>query len=73
MNSAAPAGQATAESGSKFPPPPAAIIKVCSCGQPHTARDWLGLKYLGVMDDGLGGWLTLRNCAVCSSTMAVPS
>lgn len=66
MNSAAPSASVP-----PLPPPPAAIIKVCSCGQPHTASDWLGLHYVGLMDDGEGGWLTLRNCAVCQSTMAI--
>lgn len=46
-------------------------IKVCRCGRDYTEASWAQLARVGLMSDGEGGSLTLRNCA-CGSTLAVP-
>jgi hypothetical protein len=45
--------------------------KACSCGEQYTTAEWLLLPLLGPMEDGDGGWLVLRNCAQCDSTIAL--
>lgn len=42
------------------------------CGRDYSALEWRDLPYVGLQDDGDGGWLVLRNCA-CLSTLAVQS
>lgn len=42
----------------------------CQCGAVHTEAEWFRLSYVGVMDDGDGGELELRNCQ-CHSTIAI--
>jgi hypothetical protein len=46
-------------------------IKVCRCGRDFTEATWAQLARVGLMSDGEGGCLSLRNCA-CGSTLAVP-
>lgn len=48
------------------------IPKTCGCGRVHDAAGWaaLDLAGSGLMDDGEGGFLELRNCA-CGSTLAI--
>jgi len=48
-------------------------MKACGCGRVHDLRDpeaWTALPYVGLMEDGDGGWIALRNCP-CRSTLAV--
>ena len=54
------------------PLPSFEIVRVCTCGCAYTAEEWAGLAYVGEQDDYAGGWLTLRNCAVCLSTISLP-
>ncbi len=49
---------------------PAPADKACGCGEVHDYYAWCRLPFVGVMDDGEGGQLTLRNCG-CGSTLAV--
>lgn len=54
------------------PPLPAWMLpKQCSCGALYTPGEWLELNYVGLQDDADGGWLELRKCHACGSTMAV--
>jgi hypothetical protein len=46
-------------------------IKSCRCGCSYTESEWATLKSIGLMSDGDGGQLSLRNCA-CGSTLAIP-
>jgi len=48
--------------------------KVCTvCRRVHaTPEAWSRLQWVGLQDDGDGGWLALRNC-VCDTTLSVPS
>ena len=47
------------------------ILHKCSrCATPYTAEEWARLPYVGRMDDGEGGFLSLRNCP-CGGTMVV--
>lgn len=65
MNSTSPAALST------LPAPPPEPIKVCSCC--HRVIDdetWESLPYVGMQDDGEGGWLELRN-HTCGSTLAL--
>lgn len=48
----------------------APIIKQCACGRSYTATTWRWLRKVGLMDDGAGGILELRDC-VCRSTVAL--
>lgn len=45
----------------------------CSCGAHYTRREWATLRYVGQQDDGEGGWLELRDCSRCGSTISVHS
>ncbi len=47
--------------------------RFCSCGAIYDKDEWSTLPFCGVMDDGDTGWLLLRNCKVCDSTMSVPT
>jgi hypothetical protein len=48
-----------------------APLKRCSCGKAvATLRDWLALPFVGLMDDGDGFVIEMRNCG-CRSTMAI--
>ncbi len=55
---------------STLPPPPSLPLKQCRCGCVYTPSEWSGLEYVGLMDDGAGGTLELRNC-LCGSTIAI--
>jgi hypothetical protein len=46
------------------------IVSRCGCGRQYTARQWADLQYVGLMSDGIGDELELRNCP-CSSTRAI--
>lgn len=49
----------------------APITKVCSfCWTEITDPEWRELPRVGLMDDGDGGWLELRN-HLCGTTLAV--
>ncbi len=55
-----------------LPHTPAAVIKVCGCcGRRYGALEWARLEHVGHQDDGDGGWLILRNCIDCKSTISV--
>jgi hypothetical protein len=46
-------------------------FKVCGCDRRYETReDWQDLESRGVMSDGEGNWLELKNCE-CGSTIAV--
>ncbi len=48
-------------------------VRVCACGRRYDSSRWELLprvvKNRGIMDDGDGGYLELRNCP-CGSTLA---
>lgn len=46
-------------------------VKVCRCGATFDVNAWNALPYVGLQDDGEGGFLELRNCDRCWSTIAV--
>ena len=46
-------------------------IKTCNCcRRDYTESTWSRLDRVGLMSDGEGGCLSLRNC-VCGSTLAI--
>ena len=49
-------------------PPP--IVAACGCGQKFSRQRWQSLRWVGVMPDGLGGGLSLRDC-YCGSTISL--
>lgn len=66
------------------PPPPFRLAKACPCGARYDEEGWRELPYVGVMPDGAGGSLVLRNCLawtrdangelqICHSTLVRPS
>jgi hypothetical protein len=46
------------------------LPRQCQCGQVFTPEEWLKLEFVGHQDDGDGGWLILRNCRDCHSTIS---
>ncbi len=50
---------------------PIAAVR-CACGCELSAAQWPSLKLVGMQEDGAGGWLELRDCPVCKSTLAIP-
>lgn len=51
---------------------PAPPIKTCACSRSYDALAWASLPAIGVMPDGAGNVLVLKNCpAPCFSTLAV--
>lgn len=48
----------------------AKLAAACGCGKRFSAEEWRELAYVGIQDDGAGGFLELRNCP-CKSTIAV--
>lgn len=49
---------------------PPKIIATCSCGQQFSRAHWQSLRWVGVMPDGLGAGLSLRDC-YCGSTISL--
>jgi hypothetical protein len=48
------------------------VVKTCRCcRRDYTEASWAKLARVGLMSDGEGGALSLRNC-VCGSTLAMP-
>lgn len=48
------------------------IVKVCACGAAVSAAEWTGLRLVGTQPgDGGDPALEIRNCAACSSSLAV--
>lgn len=49
------------------------IVCSCRCGRRYDAHAWKCLPYVGVMDDGVGGAVELRNCTGdgCRSTISI--
>lgn len=46
-------------------------MKTCTrCERFHDAASWLALPFVGLQDDGDGGFLVLRNCP-CDGTISV--
>jgi hypothetical protein len=45
--------------------------KPCSCGATYDAAAWRALRFVGIQDAGDGELLELRDCATCSSTLAI--
>jgi len=45
-------------------------IKTCACGRSYTEASWAELPRVGLMSDGEGGVITMRNCT-CGSTLAI--
>ena len=49
-----------------------APFKTCTgCHRPISRLEWWALKFVGLQDDHDGGWLELRNCDRCHSTIAI--
>lgn len=48
------------------------VLVRCSCGTCYTRSEWQRLPWVGLMGDGNGGQLELRNCP-CGSTRATPN
>lgn len=49
-----------------------AIVKSCACGRGYVLVEWEGLALRGWSGDlGANGVLELRDCAECSSTLAI--
>jgi hypothetical protein len=46
--------------------------KRCRCGAEYTALQWLGLPFVGRLDDDEDD-LELRNCTDCGSTISIPT
>jgi hypothetical protein len=69
-NTPAASGQdADPATASTLPPP----LHICSCCcRVIDHQTWAKLPYVGLQDDGDGGWLELRN-DVCGSTIARPA
>jgi hypothetical protein len=47
-------------------------VTTCSCGRKYSAADLRKLPLLGLMPDGDGGVLELRDCQ-CGSTLSLPA
>lgn len=46
-------------------------ISRCACGVTYRLeKEWSALESVGVMSDGAGGALQLRNCVACGSTIS---
>jgi hypothetical protein len=52
-------------------PAPPSWPKYCGCGAAHSADEWQELRLVGRQPDGAGGTIELRDCAACSSTLAI--
>lgn len=66
---ATPAEIAAAELADTVRPPASERVASCGCGRHYTPETWHELVFVGLQDDGMGGWLELRNCT-CRSTIA---
>lgn len=76
---------ATKRTSTRPPSPrPFVLAKECPCGARYDEDGWRELPYVGVMPDGRGGSLVLRNCLawtrdangkqiICASTLVRPS
>lgn len=62
------------QAASTLPPPVVPQKKQCRCcGSVFTHAEWLLLPFVGLMADGLGGYLELRQCGGrdCNTTLSV--